>query len=146
DDEGTELTTDQRGVERPLGTSCDIGAFEAEPPPNDDFADSIALDSLIPPITGSNAFATKETGEPNHAANEGGASIWYSWAPSFSGTAFVSTAGSAFDTLLGVYTGSSVSALATLAGNDDATRAVTTSKACFTTASGATYRIAVDGF
>jgi hypothetical protein len=42
--------------------------------------------------------------------------------PSFSGTAHVSAAGSEFDTLLGVYAGSSVSALTPLAASDDAHR------------------------
>jgi hypothetical protein len=28
---GTPLTTDQRGVKRPIGAACDLGAFEAEP-------------------------------------------------------------------------------------------------------------------
>jgi CSLREA domain-containing protein len=28
---GTSLTADQRGVKRPIGVTCDIGAFEAEP-------------------------------------------------------------------------------------------------------------------
>ena len=31
-DEGEPLTTDQRGVERPQGTNCDIGAYESELP------------------------------------------------------------------------------------------------------------------
>jgi uncharacterized repeat protein (TIGR01451 family) len=32
---GTTITTDQRGVSRPQGSSCDIGAFELVPPPAD---------------------------------------------------------------------------------------------------------------
>jgi predicted outer membrane repeat protein len=28
---GTALTTDQRGVKRPIGTACDLGAYELEP-------------------------------------------------------------------------------------------------------------------
>ena len=27
---GTDITTDQRGVERPQGSECDIGAFEKQ--------------------------------------------------------------------------------------------------------------------
>ena len=96
-------------------------------------------------MSGSNKLATKEPGEPDHAADPGGGSVWYSLTPSFTGTAFVSTAGSTFDTLLGVYTGSSVSGLTTLAGNDDATEHVGTSKACFSAAAGTPYHVAVDG-
>ena len=58
--------------------------------------------------TGTNVGATKQAGEPNHAGNAGGASVWYKWTAPVTGTATVSTAGSNFDTLLGVYKGTSV--------------------------------------
>jgi Right handed beta helix region len=32
---GTTITTDQRGISRPQGSGCDIGAFELRPPPAD---------------------------------------------------------------------------------------------------------------
>lgn len=141
---GDPIVTDQRGVDRPLRYACDIGAFEAEPPANDDFVDATPL--VASPVAGSNKLASKEPGEPDHAADPGGGSVWYSLTPSFTGTAFVSTAGSfTFDTLLGVYTGSSVSSLTTLAGNDDATEHDVTSKACFSAVAGTPYHVAVDG-
>jgi PASTA domain len=93
--------------------------------------------STAPPVQIAGAQA-------GHAANEGGASIWYSWTPCFNDVGFVSTEGSSFDTLLGVYTGSSVSSL-TLAGNDDANAQTLLSKACFPVTSSSTYMIAVDG-
>jgi hypothetical protein len=31
DDTGAKLTTDQRGFPRPVGTRCDVGAFEYSP-------------------------------------------------------------------------------------------------------------------
>ena len=48
---------------------------------NDDFANAQPLTarSRFTPILGSNAGATKETGEPNHAGSIGGASVWYRW-------------------------------------------------------------------
>ena len=61
------------------------------------------------------------------------------------GRVTVSTAGSNFDTLLGVYTGSSVSALTLVAGNDDAAGG-TTSLATFNAIAGVSYQIAVDGY
>jgi PASTA domain/Right handed beta helix region/Divergent InlB B-repeat domain len=139
---GDPIVTDQRGVDRPLRYACDIGAFEAVPPGNDNFVDAT---HLAGPVTGSNEFASKEPGEPDLAADPGGASVWYSLTPSFSGTAFVSTAGSSFDTLLGVFTGSTVSGLTTRAESDDATEAVLTSKACFTAVAGTPYHVAIDG-
>jgi hypothetical protein len=146
DENAVPVAHDQRGFARPVFDACDIGAFEAAPPVNDDFVDSTSLEGASSPLAGSNAFATKEPGEPNHALNEGGSSIWYAWMPLFTGTAYVSTAGSEFDTLLGVYTGSAVSSLVTTAANDDANDVAGPSKACFTASAGTTYRIAVDGF
>jgi len=46
--------------------------------------------------------ATKEPGEPAHAGNDGGASIWYSWTAPSTGNVTITTEGSSFDTLLGV--------------------------------------------
>ena len=57
----------------------------------------------------------------------------------------VDTAGSSFDTLLGVYTGTAVGALTTVASNDDA-NGTTQSQVSFAAVAGTTYRIAVDGF
>ncbi len=95
--------------------------------------------------TGTNVGATKEIGEPNHAGNTGGASVWYKWTAPSTGTATIRTAGSNFDTLLGVYKGSSVGALTAVAGNDDDGTNVT-SKVTFAATAGVTYEIAVDGF
>ncbi|HOH29821.1 MAG TPA: DNRLRE domain-containing protein, partial [Candidatus Hydrogenedentes bacterium] len=76
--------------------------------------------------TGYTGSATKEPGEPNHAGNVGGKSIWWAFeAPNYLfggyGTKITfSTAGSDFDTLLAVYRGSNVSSLTLVASNDDA--------------------------
>lgn len=114
-------------------------------PGNDAFANATSISGDSGTITGTNAGATKETGEPSHAGNAGGKSIWYKWVATFSQTAVITTAGSAFDTLLGVYTGSSVSALSTVAQNDDEGGGLTTSRLTFTPVSGTTYYIAIDG-
>ena len=59
----------------------------------------------------------------------------------------IDTAGSNFDTLLSVYTGSSVSALTSVASNDDDWAAgLTTSKVTFAVTAGTVYQIAVDGY
>ena len=115
-------------------------------PVNDAFALPMALGGLTAPISATNEDATKETGEPWHGSSAGGASVWFSWAPSFTGTAFVSTAGSDFDTLLGVYTGPAVNSLNTVGSNDDGWTSSSTSRACFPVTAGTTYRIAVDGY
>src|SRR5204862_447954 len=97
-------------------------------------------------VGGGNGNATKETGEPNHAGNAGGHSIWYRWTAPTTDPVTIDTVGSAFNTLLGVYTGGSVSGLTTIASNDDIDGSNSRSRASFTPVAGATYQIAVDGF
>jgi hypothetical protein len=115
-------------------------------PANDMFASAQVISGATGSTTGSNVGATKETGEPNHAGNAGGASIWYSWTAPMTGPVTISTYGSSFDTLLGVYTGSSVSSLTAVAANDDAVQGAGWSSVTFTAGSGTVYKIAVDGY
>lgn len=121
-------------------------AVLAAAPSNDAFATPTLLAAAGGTLATSSAEATKEAGEPNHAGDAGGASIWFSWTPGFTGTASVDTSGSDFDTLLGAYTGSSVSALTRVASNDDISGTGTTSRICFSVTAGTTYAIAVDGY
>jgi hypothetical protein len=116
-------------------------------PANDHLADAQTLEGASVAVNGITFDATKETGEPAHAGSAGGASVWYRWQAPASGTVTIDTFGSAFDTVLGVYTGSSIGALAEVAANDDqAAPDVLTSKATFPVSAGTTYRVAVDGF
>jgi Immunoglobulin domain len=114
-------------------------------PPNDSFASATVISGQQGTTNGNNVRATKETGEPNHASNSGGASVWYNWTAPASGSTIIDTIGSSFNTTLGIYTGSSVSGLTTVASDNDS-GGNGTSKATFTATSGTTYRIAVDGF
>ncbi len=114
---------------------------------NDNFANAITITGSSATVTGSNAGATKEVGEPNHAGNVGGHSVWWTWTAPTSGTVTIDTLGSNFDTLMGVYTGSSVSALTVKASNDDsAAGGTTTSKVTLAVTAGTAYQIAVDGY
>ena len=70
-------------------------------------------------VTSSTRSATREPGEPTHGGYGASASIWYSFSIGRAGTVTIDTQGSDFDTLLGVYTGSSVNALTTVTTNDD---------------------------
>ena len=139
---GTVTINPNYGSDQTVSISMDV---PCPPPNNDDFADAQTISGNYGTVAGSNACATKETGEPNHAGNGGGASVWYKWAASFSGRVVISTGGSNFDTLLAVYTGSSVGSLSTIASNDDGGPG-TTSQVSFTTSAGTTYKIAVDGY
>jgi hypothetical protein len=116
-------------------------------PANDNFANRLVLSGTSITVTGTNVNATKEAGEPNHGGNAGGKSVWYSWTAPSTGVVSIDTHGSNFDTLLGVYTGTSVAALTTVASNDDdPAGGTTTSKVTFATTAGTTYQIAVDGY
>lgn len=113
---------------------------------NDDFAESIELQGLSATVTALNDQATKEPGEPNHAGNEGGHSIWYAFQAPASGTLRLTTKGSTLDTLLAVYTGDSVTNLTSVAANDDAAPASGYSDLTATLYRGQVYYIVVDGF
>ncbi len=118
-------------------------------PANDKFANAIAvvLSNGTAKVTGYNTNATKETGEPRHADNAGGHSVWWKWTAPSSGTITVDTRGSYSDTTLGIYTGSTLASLTTIASNDDIDRGIVqASTATFSAVSGVTYYIAVDGF
>lgn len=124
------------------------GGEVAAQPPNDNFASAQVITGNSGSVAGSNVDATKEPGEPFHANNTGGHSIWYSWTPSSSGAARFTTCSSAIDTLLAVYTGSAVNALTLVAANDDSAvcgSGSVRSSVTFRANSGTTYRIAVDG-
>jgi len=98
--------------------------------------------------------ATKDAHEPDHAANPGGASIWFEWQAPTSGHTTFNTSGSDFNTLLAIYdpgerdhTGSfggyeALSPVATSAGGGVDTHGAVT----FTAVEGKTYLIAVDGY
>jgi Ca2+-binding RTX toxin-like protein len=114
-------------------------------PPNDDFADSVSISGASGEVTGSSFTATKEAGEPDHAGNAGGHSVWYEWTAAADGNVAFTTQGSAFDTLLAVYTGNDVGSLTPVVASDDQGES-TWSSVSFAVSSGETFRIAVDGF
>lgn len=114
---------------------------------NDNFANSVRLIGTLASDTGTNVGFTGEPGEPNHAGvNLGGDvnSAWWTWTAPASGQVTLNTFGSNYDTSLGVYTGSAVNGLTTIAGNDDFSGLQ--SRVSFTAVAGQTYQIAVDGF
>jgi subtilisin family serine protease len=115
----------------------------ANPPPNDAFANATTFSGTT--LNGTNVGATKETGEPSHAGNPGGKSVWWNYTPTSSSSTTITTAGSPFDTTLAVYTGSAVGSLTEVASNDD-TGSGLTSSVTFNAVSGTTYRVVVDGF
>jgi hypothetical protein len=117
------------------------------PPPNDDFENATALAGSTTEEPGGARFyfadvhgydwaAGKQTGEPNHAGDQGGASAWYTWEAPETGVARISLCCSAPD-LLGVYTGTTLGGLSEVGSGKQSVEVPVTA--------GTTYRIAVDG-
>jgi hypothetical protein len=119
------------------------GPASALAPANDSFDEALELTGRSDTASGTNKDATKELGEPNHAGEIGGASVWFQWTAPADGETTIETCGSDFDTLLAAYTGAAVNALTEVEGNDDVCGFQ--SSISFTAEEGQTYRIAVDG-
>jgi sugar lactone lactonase YvrE len=126
-----------------LGLVVVAAAYAA--PPNDNFATAAIVSGSTFRITDTNTGATTETSEPHHAGNTGGASVWWRWTAPASTAVSLDTWSSSFDTVVAVYTGSSVGALTPIA-SDHNSGGPNVSALSFSAAAGTTYFIAVDGF
>lgn len=122
---------------------------------NDDFLDARVIPAAGGKVSGNNSAFSSQPGEPEHAADAlfpgdyvPVYSAWFQWTPTVSGSYYLTTRGSKFDTRIGVYTGNSVNALSTVGFNDDEDweNFIVTSKAYVVVDAGTTYYIAVDGF
>ena len=115
-------------------------------PANDMLANAIKVPSSGGSVVGNNKFATLEAREPLHGDSpSGNSSVWWDWSPKATGPVVIDTTGSAFDTVIGVYTGGSIVTLKKIAGADD----IGTRKQAYLTFNatvGLTYHIAVGGF
>lgn len=87
----------------------------APAPPNDMFANRLPITSLPRTVTGSNAGASKEPGEPYHGGYAGGKSVWWTWTAPSNLVVTVDTTGSSFENVFVVYTGDSLANLAAVA-------------------------------
>jgi hypothetical protein len=114
-------------------------------PANDAFASAVAASTAIWTLMANNTDGTSETGEPAHAGNAAAKSVWWAFTAPSSGTCTLRTSGSTFDTVLAVYTGTSVGAVTAVASNDNSSSAVLDSTVSFSAVKGTIYRIAVDG-
>jgi hypothetical protein len=125
--------------------------IEATPrPSNDDFADATPIEEEVHEEPGGgrrfmvltdgyNWNATKEPGEPDHAGDPGGASVWYSWTAPESGEATIGY-GVGGPGLLAVYTGSALDELTPVASTSEWLAGVH-----IPVVGGTRYMIAVDG-
>ncbi len=89
-------------------------ATPAPPPANDNFTAATVLAGSLGSAAGSNRGATSEAGEP-----DAGNSIWFRWTPFTNGFVTFRTGGTAYDTLLCIYRGSTLANLVRLACDDN---------------------------
>lgn len=122
------------------------GGAVDEPPDNDDFANAVTLVGAAGQATGSNVRATTQAGEPlPKKYTLGTNTVWWTWTAPSAGTASFSTAGTGFDTVMGVYVGDVLSSLGVIKEDDDG-GASRTSVCTFDCVAGKRYYIAVAGW
>ncbi len=117
-------------------------------PLNDNLANAQPV-SVPSTTAGTNANASRETGEPITIANTSpSGSVWYRFVATSTGKVSVTTIGSSFDTVLGVYVGTRYANLAEIAHNDDTGYPSFSpqSSLTFTAYAGEGYLVRVEGF
>jgi hypothetical protein len=147
-----------RGVS-PLITVVTGGPIPTPP------ANMVGLQSIcLNPLQMANAFASRaqvaanagavrcnttnfnrQAGEPNHCAFTNGASAWLSVQPLGSGVMTITTDGSSFDTVLAIYTGTTLASLTPVACDNNAGADGLDSRMVIDVTGGTTYQIVVDG-
>jgi hypothetical protein len=146
-------------------SAAPVATAGAAAPSNDAFSAAAPL-TAGQDISSATLDATVEPGEPNPASVSGsdacaafsdgpqcGASIWYTFTPATSGTVTIETCdrGTDLDTVLGVYTGATISAAGLVGANDDTTGCgggfgANGSRVTFSATVGTTYHVDVSGF
>jgi uncharacterized repeat protein (TIGR01451 family) len=124
---------------------------QAPAPANNNFGSAVNVASVPSSFAADTSAATTETGEPT-AVDVGcgsrtgtlGKTVWYRYTPATSQLTTISTAGSGFDTVLAIYTGSAVNALSRVACNDD--NGGPQSRIDLNAVGGTTYWIQASGF
>jgi hypothetical protein len=124
--------------------SLNLELLETPPPANDDFAEAQVLTGeMLDQVyaAGGESYnwnATKEPGEPAHAGDPGGASIWFSWTAPMTANYGISACG--MESVLAVYTGDSVDALTPVGASISQCNLMR-----LDAIEGTTYRLALDG-
>jgi subtilisin family serine protease len=122
------------------------GSSSPVAPANDNFEKATLVYGQTESISTSNRGAGREKGEPKHTGAQGGGSLWWKIQPRTSGYLTIDTVGSSIDTLMSLYTGTSVTGLTDVIGNDDISTTVKQSRISrFAVQPGDMYMLAVDG-
>jgi hypothetical protein len=124
-----------------------VSGFGAPITTNDNFDSSFTFDPIVNGVAGINGSSSLPLADgPALIAGKPAAGfLWYNWTANFSGVITLTTRGSSFDTLLGVYTGTNVNELTSVAEDDDS-GGFFTSLVSFNCNDGTTYQIVVAGY
>jgi hypothetical protein len=132
-----------------------LAGTTANIPANDNLANATVISTNSYTNVVTNTYASKEPGEPNHAGNAGGHSVWWTWTAPAIGMVKISTTNSGFETLLAVYTNSAPANLAfsnltCVSSNNGANRSSGRALVQFTVPTeaqvGTQYYVALDGY
>ena len=114
----------------------------------DFFQSAVVFPSALPASLSDSNVGTSsspELGEPPLSGRPAQNSVWYRWQPTVSGSVVFDTQGSTFDTILAVYSGSTISNLAKIAENNDVSLTNATSSIRFQVVAGQQYWLTVAG-
>ena len=166
---GVSVTDFDAACAPTMHASVDPGGGGSSPPPvppNDDFAAARSVFGAAT-VTGYNQGASRQSGEPEHDGEPGGASVWWQWTAPEDGLASLSVE-TTFEGVVGVYRGSQVDALTRVVSGPATTAAAGAPGPCprcadvpaagertaedldvgppsFPVEAGVKYRIAIDG-
>jgi hypothetical protein len=121
-------------------------ATTADIPSNDNFSNAAPVATAGVTNIDTTTYASKEAGEPNIGNNAGGHSVWWTWTAPALGTVTISTTGSTFTTLLGLYTGTSVTNLTAVTNSDGISRTGGFALLSVPVSPGTQYFIGLDGY
>lgn len=115
-------------------------------PANDEYVNSEVLTGESGSVSGTTVNATVVDNEFLNGLFGSMHTIWYRWVAPKSGYVTFNTAGSTFDTVIGVLEEVGTSGAISLGANDDVRDGVTTSAISFNAVAGTGYRISVGGY
>ena len=114
---------------------------------NNDFASAQLVSGRSWAVKAENRSATREGNEPRIRNNTGGRSVWYRWVAPATRRYHIASYSDDFDTMLGIYTGSSLGALSEVAAvltAGDSTNTITDAGTTLFATAGTTYYFVVD--
>jgi hypothetical protein len=120
----------------------------SDPPSNDAFENRTTISGATGMVAGDTTLlASRQVGEPFHAGDPSGSSVWFQWTAPSTGNFRFDTCGSEYDTVLAVYSGKSLAKLSRVAANDNNSLCSTHNESMlvFGAKAQATYVIAVAG-